>query len=48
VREVLTRFPGAEIVDVRETASEALPAAEEAILGEGDAARADEAPDDDF
>jgi len=48
VREVLTRFPGAEIVDVRETASEALPTAEEAILGEGDAARADEAPDDDF
>lgn len=48
VREVLTRFPGAEIVDVRETASEALPAAEEEILGEGDAAPADEAADDDF
>ncbi|MBE7204380.1 MAG: DNA polymerase III subunit gamma/tau, partial [Parafilimonas terrae] len=44
VREVLTRFPGAEIVDVRETASEALPTAEEEILGEG--ARADEAGDD--
>ena len=47
VREVLTRFPGAEIVDVRETASEALPTAEQEILGEGDAARADEAEDDD-
>ena len=42
VREVLTRFPGAEIVDVRETASEALPAGEAEILGEGDAARLDD------
>ncbi|MGU3666800.1 DNA polymerase III subunit gamma/tau [Methylobacterium sp. A49B] len=48
VREVLTRFPGAEIVDVRETASEALETAEAEILGEGDAARADEVADDDF
>ena len=48
VREVLTRFPGAEIVDVREMASEALPTAEQEILGEGDAARADEAADDDL
>jgi DNA polymerase III subunit gamma/tau len=48
VREVLTRFPGAEIVDVRETTSEALPTAEEEILGEGDAAQADEAADNDF
>ncbi|MBE7202495.1 MAG: DNA polymerase III subunit gamma/tau [Parafilimonas terrae] len=48
VREVLTRFPGAEIVDVRETASEALPTAEAEILGEGDVARADEVADDDF
>ena len=47
VREVLTRFPGAEIVDVRETASEALPTAEQDILGEGDASGADEAADDD-
>ncbi|MCJ2090479.1 DNA polymerase III subunit gamma/tau [Methylobacterium sp. E-005] len=47
VREVLTRFPGAEIVDVRETASEALPTAEQEILGEGDAARVDEVEDDD-
>jgi DNA polymerase-3 subunit gamma/tau len=47
VREVLTRFPGAEIVDVRETASETLPNAEQEILGEGDAARADEVEDDD-
>jgi DNA polymerase III subunit gamma/tau len=47
VREVLTRFPGAEIVDVRETATEALPTAEQEILGEGDAARVDEVEDDD-
>ncbi|MCJ2135748.1 DNA polymerase III subunit gamma/tau [Methylobacterium sp. J-026] len=47
VREVLTRFPGAEIVDVRETAAEALPTAEQHILGEGDAARVDEVEDDD-
>ncbi|SDM86990.1 DNA polymerase-3 subunit gamma/tau [Methylobacterium phyllostachyos] len=47
VREVLTRFPGAEIVDVRETAAEALPTAEQEILGEGDAGRVDEAEDDD-
>ena len=47
VREVLTRFPGAEIVDVRETAREALPSAEQEILGEGDAARVGEVEDDD-
>ncbi|KIU32255.1 DNA polymerase III subunits gamma and tau [Methylobacterium radiotolerans] len=47
VREVLTRFPGAEIVDVRETAPEALPSAEQEILGEGDAARVGEVEDDD-
>ncbi|MCJ2071626.1 DNA polymerase III subunit gamma/tau [Methylobacterium sp. J-030] len=47
VREVLTRFPGAEIVDVRETAAEALPTAEQEILGEGDAARVEEVGDDD-
>jgi DNA polymerase III subunit gamma/tau len=47
VREVLTRFPGAEIVDVRETASASLPTAEQEILGLGDAARADEVEDDD-
>ncbi len=47
VREVLTRFPGAEIVDVRETASEALASAEQEILGEGDAARVDEVDADD-
>ncbi|MGU3419105.1 DNA polymerase III subunit gamma/tau [Methylobacterium sp. D54C] len=47
VREVLTRFPGAEIVDVRETISEALPSAEQEILGEGDAARVGEVEDDD-
>ena len=45
--EVLTRFPGAEIVDVRETAPEALPSAEQEILGEGDAARVGEVEDDD-
>jgi DNA polymerase III subunit gamma/tau len=48
VREVLTRFPGAEIVDVRETAAESLPTAEQEILGEGDAARVDEVADDDL
>ncbi|XYD10602.1 DNA polymerase III subunit gamma/tau [Methylobacterium sp. NMS12] len=47
VREVLTRFPGAEIVDVRETAPEALPSAEQEILGEGDASRVGEVEDDD-
>ncbi|URD36968.1 DNA polymerase III subunit gamma/tau [Methylobacterium tardum] len=46
VREVLTRFPGAEIVDVRETAPEALPSAEQEILGVGDAAPVDEVEDD--
>ncbi|SDA17786.1 DNA polymerase-3 subunit gamma/tau [Methylobacterium sp. UNC378MF] len=46
VREVLTRFPGAEIVDVRETAPEAVPSAEQEILGEGDAAHGDEIEDD--
>ncbi|MDP4002438.1 DNA polymerase III subunit gamma/tau [Methylobacterium sp. NEAU K] len=44
VREVLARFPGAEIVDVRETA----PTAEQEIHGEGDAVPADEAENDDF
>ncbi|MCJ2094236.1 DNA polymerase III subunit gamma/tau [Methylobacterium sp. J-072] len=46
VREVLTRFPGAEIVDVRETAP--LPTPDQAITGDGDPVPADEAPDDDF
>ncbi|MDP4022179.1 DNA polymerase III subunit gamma/tau [Methylobacterium sp. NEAU 140] len=48
VREALARFPGAEIVDVRETAAEARPTAEQEILGDADAARADEAEDDDL
>ncbi|GJE09565.1 MULTISPECIES: DNA polymerase III subunit gamma/tau [Methylobacterium] len=47
VREVLTRFPGAEIVDVREMAADAAPPADEETLGEGDAARVDDAADDD-
>ncbi|WP_043347587.1 DNA polymerase III subunit gamma/tau [Methylobacterium sp. B1] len=47
VREVLTRFPGAEIVDVRETAPEALPSAEPDVLADGDAAPVGEAEDDD-
>ncbi|CAM2806028.1 hypothetical protein JHFBIEKO_0054 [Methylobacterium mesophilicum] len=46
VREVLTRFPGAEIVDVRETAP--LPSPHQEIPGDGDPVPADEAPDDDF
>ncbi|SFM25093.1 DNA polymerase III subunit gamma/tau [Methylobacterium pseudosasicola] len=46
VREVLTRFPGAEIVDVRETAP--LPTSDSAITGDGDPVPADEVPDDDF
>ncbi len=48
VREALSRFPGAEIVDVRETASDAQPTAEQEILGEADAARVEEAEDDDL
>ncbi|MGC5777991.1 DNA polymerase III subunit gamma/tau [Methylobacterium sp. NFXW15] len=48
VREALTRFPGAEIVDVRETASEARATAEEEILGDLDAARVEEAEGDDL
>lgn len=48
VREALSRFPGAEIVDVRETASEARATAEEEILGDADAARAEEAESDDL
>ncbi len=47
VREVLARFPGAEIVDVRETAAEVLPTAEQETLGGGDAAPVDEVEDDD-
>ncbi|MCJ2060536.1 DNA polymerase III subunit gamma/tau [Methylobacterium sp. J-048] len=46
VREVLTRFPGAEIVDVRETAPP--PTAEPESSADGDTVPADEAPDDDF
>ncbi|MGU3600790.1 DNA polymerase III subunit gamma/tau, partial [Methylobacterium brachiatum] len=46
VREVLTRFPGAEIVDVRETAPP--PTTDPAITGDGDPVPADEVPDDDF
>ena len=37
----------AEIVDVRETASGALPTAEQEILGEGDAEQVAEVEDDD-
>lgn len=48
VREALSRFPGAEIVDVRETASEARATAEEEILGDVDAARVEEAESDDL
>jgi DNA polymerase-3 subunit gamma/tau len=48
VREVLTRFPGAEIVDVRETASEARTTTGREILGEGEAAPVDEAEDEDL
>jgi DNA polymerase-3 subunit gamma/tau len=48
VREVLTRFPGAEIVDVRETAAEPLPTAAQEIPGDGESGRADEAEDDDL
>ncbi len=48
VREALSRFPGAEIVDVRETAAEARPTAEQEILGDADAARVEEAEDDDL
>jgi DNA polymerase-3 subunit gamma/tau len=46
VREVLTRFPGAEIVDVRETAPP--PAAEPDLSGDGETIPVDETPDDDF
>ncbi|MCJ2014640.1 DNA polymerase III subunit gamma/tau [Methylobacterium sp. J-076] len=48
VREALSRFPGAEIVDVRETASDARATAEEEILGDADAARAEDAEGDDL
>ena len=48
VREALSRFPGAEIVDVRETVSEARATAEEEILGDLDAARVEEAEGDDL
>ncbi len=37
VREVMARFPGAQIVDVRDTAPAAGATAEEEILGEADA-----------
>ena len=40
VREVMARFPGAQIVDVRDTAPEAPPNAEAEILGEADPAEA--------
>ena len=42
VREVLMRFPGAEIVDVRETAPASLPD----VFQEGDAAPVDDSEDD--
>ncbi len=48
VREALTRFPGAEIVDVRETATDARATAEEEILGDVDAARVEETESDDL
>ncbi|MGV7030313.1 DNA polymerase III subunit gamma/tau [Methylobacterium symbioticum] len=40
VREVMARFPGAQIVDVRDVAPEAPQTAETEILGEADAAEA--------
>ncbi|MFD0938619.1 hypothetical protein ACFQ12_25970, partial [Methylobacterium trifolii] len=44
VREVLARFPGAQIVDVRDNAAEAPSGAEpEIVSGEADAAEGDEA-----
>ncbi len=48
VREALTRFPGAEIVDVRETAMDSRATAEEEILGDVDAARVEETESDDL
>ncbi len=48
VREALTRFPGAEIVDVRETAMDSGATAEEEILGDVDAARVEETESDDL
>ena len=48
VREVLARFPGAEIVDVREIAAEVVPTAGPETMGEGDAAPVDEVEDDDL
>ena len=48
VREALSRFPGAEIVDVRDSAGDGQPTAEQEILGEADAARVDEAEDDEL
>ncbi|WP_375466330.1 DNA polymerase III subunit gamma/tau [uncultured Methylobacterium sp.] len=41
VREVLTRFPGARIVDVRDTAPDGAATAEQEILGVDDAAEAE-------
>ncbi len=41
VREVMARFPGAQIVDVRDLAPEGAATAEAEILGEADAAEAE-------
>ncbi|AWN36914.1 DNA polymerase III subunit gamma/tau [Methylobacterium radiodurans] len=46
VREVMARFPGAQIVDVRDLAPEGAATAEVEILGEADAAEAEGADDE--
>ncbi|WP_336486709.1 DNA polymerase III subunit gamma/tau [Methylobacterium nigriterrae] len=46
VREVLSRFPGAQIVDVRDKAPEGGENAETEILGEADAAQVEAAEDE--
>ncbi len=46
VREVMARFPGAQIVDVRDLAPEGPATAEAEILGEADAAEAEGADDE--
>jgi DNA polymerase-3 subunit gamma/tau len=43
VREVLARFPGAQIIDVRDRAPEVTPAAEAAPTGEAETDEPDEA-----
>ncbi|GEP05678.1 DNA polymerase III subunit gamma/tau [Methylobacterium oxalidis] len=46
VREVLSRFPGSQIVDVREKAQDEAATAEAEILGTEDAARAESGDDE--